>query len=342
MGVVDGAVNMSEIAAQLNISTATVSRALRGIKGVHPKTRERVMKVADEMGYLRKETFEFASRTVLVLAQATETAAVQEYLSGISRAAVDCNCSVLTHHLPLDRCGEMLDPGRQPPALREGRLDAILLVCKWPDDIVRELSRKVPIVSLIHKYPGVVLDRVGIDNESGMNCIVEHLFELGHRQLGFFGVHPSITWARSRYGAYAESLMSHGLRFAEEWVVGISEKDALAEGIIDASAYVPKIKALISLGVTAVVCAGDHLCYALMGALSKEGIRVPEDISLTGFHSKSQLLGLPALTSVEVSSEELGIAALLRMVRRLEFPDEAGRTILLPCELVVGASTSIA
>ena len=246
---------------------------------------------------------------------------------------------MLTHLLPLNRCEEILDPSLQPPVLKEGKLDGILLVCKWPDRVVSELSKKVPLVSLMHSYPGVV-DRVGIDNESGMSRIVEHLTGLGHSRIGFFGSHPGVTWARSRYGAYFEALMSQGLEFNLDWVVGVSEEEALAESAIDASEYVSKIKALISVGVTAVVCSGDLLCYGLMDALQQEGIRVPEDISLTGFHILVRRQ--PMLTSVDVSSAELGAAALRRIVRRVEHPSEAGRTILLPGNLVVGVSTGAA
>ena len=76
MGVVDGAANLSEIAERLDISIATVSRALRGVSGVHPRTRERIMRVADEIGYLRKDPAAEASRTVLVLDKAMETSGV--------------------------------------------------------------------------------------------------------------------------------------------------------------------------------------------------------------------------------------------------------------------------
>jgi len=341
MGVIKGSANLSELAERLGISISTVSRALRGLKGVHPATRSRIMKVADELGYLRNEEAAEKSRTILVLAQASGADRVQDYLSGVSCASVDLNCSVLTHCLPMDRCGEMLDPVRQPAALREGRVDGLLLICKWPDEVVAELARKTPLVSLIHQYPAVTLDRVGIDNECGMGRIVGHLAKLGHRKIGFFGVHPSVTWARSRYGAYVEALMSQGLEVAAGWAVPVSEKDALDEELIDASAYIPKVKALISSGVTAMVCSGDLLCYGLMIALINEGLRVPEDISLTGFHIQSPRQGLPQLTSVSLPSEALGAAALRRMVRRLESPDETFRTILIPCELVIGSSTGV-
>jgi LacI family transcriptional regulator len=197
------------------------------------------------------------------------------------------------------------------------------------------------LVSLIHQYPQEGVDRVGVDNELGMGKVVGHLAGLGHQKVGFFGVHSDVTWARSRYGAYVEALMSQGLELNADWIVSVAEQDALDEGMIDAAAYVPKIKALISAGVTAMVCSGDLLCYGLLDALMKEGVRVPDDLSLSGVHVQSRQPGLPALTSVMLSSEELGATALRRMVRRLEFPEETCRTILLPCELVVGSSTGV-
>jgi DNA-binding LacI/PurR family transcriptional regulator len=336
----EGAANLREIAERLDISTATVSRALRGLKGVHPRTQARILKVADEMGYERKDERPEASRIILVLAQASGSDNVQYYLSGVSRGAIDCNSLVMTHYLPMDRCEEMLDPTRQPSLLRDGQVDGVLLICRWPDAVVAELARKVPLVSLVHQYPGIPMDRVGVDNESGMAGIVEHLAGLGHRKIGFFGMHPRVSWSRSRYAACFEAMLSHGLEMNLDWTVVVDEKDILAEGILDASAYVPQVKALISAGVTALICSGDQLCYGLRDALMKEGVLVPEDLSLTGYHVQPSRSGLTELTSVSLSSEELGEAAVRRLLRRLELPDESSRTILLPCELVVGSSTS--
>ena len=337
MGVIKGSANLSEIAERLDISIATVSRALRGIKGVHSVTRSRIMKVADEMGYSRHEPVDVPTRKILVLALANSDN-IQYYLSGVSRRAIDYNCSVLTHYLPMDRCEEMLDPMRQPSALKNGQVDGVLLICRWSDAVVAELARKVPLVSLVHQYPGIPLDRVDVDNESGMTCIVRHLAGHGHRRIGFFGANPRVSWSRSRYAAYIEALMLQGLEVNLDWMVSLSEKDILAEEMFDASAYVPKIKSLILAGVTAIVCAGDQLCYTLRATLVEEGIRVPEDLSLCGYHCHSRK---SEITSVLISSEELGETALRRMVTRLDFPNEAYRTILLPCELVVGSSTGV-
>ena len=342
MGVVEGSANLSEIAERLDISIATVSRALRGIKGVHPTTRARILKVADEMGYDRDRKAETPARSILVLAQTRGiNDAVQNILSGISEAAIDTNCMVMTHVLPFERCSEMLDSSRQLPALSKGLVDGALLVSRWPDEVVEGIARKLPVVSLIHQYPVDSMDRVGIDNESGMRKIISHLVGLGHRKIGFFGLQPDMSWSRARYGAFVETLIHQGLAEGMGCTISISLAEAMDESMIDASVYVPRVEEMLGEGMTAMVCANDLLCYGISDALMKAGIRVPEDVSLTGFHFQSDRPGMPALTTVSLSSEELGAAALRRLVRRLGAPSETGRTILLPCGLVVGSSTGV-
>ncbi|MDF7826153.1 LacI family DNA-binding transcriptional regulator [Pontiellaceae bacterium B12227] len=341
MGVDVGSANLSEIAERLDISIATVSRALRGIKGVHPATRARILEAADEMGYVRESRAEVSTRSVLVLAQTLGiNDAVQDVLSGISEAAIETNSMVMTHVLPFERCAEILDPSRQLPALSKGAVDGALLVSRWPDEVVEGIVRKLPVVSLIHQYPVDGIDRVGIDNEMGMRKIVGHLVGLGHRKIGFFGLHPDMSWSRARYGAYVEALVDQRLAEGIDCTISISLEEAMDESMIDAFSYVSRIKEMLGRGMTALVCSNDLLCYGIIDALMKSGIRVPDDISLSGFHFQSNRPGMPELTTVSLSSAELGSAALRRLVRRLEAPSEAGRAILLPCGLVVGSTTS--
>ena len=176
-----GMASLAEIAQRLNISASTVSRALRDLQGVHPETKVRVKKMAQELGYGGVRPVESAANgmpTILTLVQASGSVAVMDYLSGLSAGAVECNCSMLTHYLPMERCADVLDLQRQPPAMRMGQVDGIVLICKWPDAVAERIAKMVPTVSVIHQYRAG-LDRVGIDNESGMYSIVSHLKVLG-------------------------------------------------------------------------------------------------------------------------------------------------------------------
>ncbi|VGO16252.1 HTH-type transcriptional repressor CytR [Pontiella desulfatans] len=333
-------VNLSEIAERLNISISTVSRAIRNLKGVHPATRNKVVEVAREMGYGKTLEDEHTGRTILVLAQTSGGGEVQDYLSGISRAAVGANVSVLTHCLPLERCEELLDPKMQPPALRCGQVDGIIFLFKWPDSVVAKLEQSFPVVSMVHEYNVGPMDRVGIDHQYCMNILIDHLVELGHQRIGFFGLCPEVSWSCSRYSAYIESLVRRNYDVNLNFTTRLGFSELMSVSLVDVGHVVSGLKKNMAEGMTAVVCSGDMPGYSLMETLLSEGIRIPQDLSITGFHAAPPQNGLPELTTVSISSEEMGVTILRRMVRRLENPVESLRTILHPCRLRIGATTS--
>ena len=344
MGFAEGSANLSGIAEHLNISISTVSRALRGVAGVHPTTRTRVLEAAKAMSRgqaAAPKGSEGVLRTVLVLAQASNPLSLQYYLSGISKASVQGNCSVLSHYLPYSRCGDILESSQQPPAMRQGQIDGILFFHKWPEHVVEQISERYPTVSVIHQYKSA-MDRVGIDNESGMLAIVRHLYELGHRKIGFFGLCSEVSWSRVRYGSFVEAMESTGLRFDVDSVVRIGRDVALSEGVVDVGECASEvIRCKQDKGVTAWVSSSDMLCYSLMASLAGRGVRVPQDMSLTGFHAMlDHPINLPLATTVSADSEELGIVALRRLLHRIEDPSESIRTILLSCSLLAGGSTA--
>ncbi len=335
---------MQDIADRLGLSVATVSRALRRVAGINPETRAKVMQAAWEVGYRLPQTYRNSNldgeelRHIGVFIE-TNHAQGSSYLTGMSEACLTLNASLVIHYVKPNECHTVLDPKFAPRAMTSGLLSGIVLVYWWPLDVVQALSRKLPTVSIMHKYPGTDMDVVGLDNEGGINILLHELHALGHRRIGYLGRCGRLHWANARLGGYVAALTELGLDYNPDWVVD-AEFDAMATAAGDWTPYLGKVEQLTrEQNVTAWMCATEPAGEQLHAYLTKQGLRVPEDVSITGFHrSSDQPTYEPDLTSVGVSYEAIGAAALKRLLFRIQNPVETPRSILFPCELHRGTT----
>jgi LacI family transcriptional regulator len=334
--------NLREIAEKLGLSASTVSRALRDLPGIHPQTRQQVYEVAQALEYRGGEMLprkRFSN--ILTLAQGVNSDTDHEYLAGMSTASLALNLSLLSHHYRPEDCAGVLNAETQPRALAAGQVDGIVLIHRWPTDVVRKLRDLCPVVSIIHDYPETDVDVISLDDRGGMDLIVGHLMKAGVKRVGFFGLCPEMTWARSRFAGWVEAMVSRG--HPPQWtdIIATTLAEALAESEFSDGTALMEAVEMTRKGVQAWVCSSRMMALSLGAHLVREGIRIPRDVNLTSFHcsrASGVSLGL-VFTSTEAPSAELGAAALRRIVHRIEAPETARRIILLPCSLRKGNST---
>ena len=343
MGFAKNHVNLSSIATKLGISISTVSRALRGSTGIHPTTRRQVIETAESLGYLTTDSEAAKADTalrILTLSIARGASIDAGYLSGISRASVSFNVSLLSHHYQPEDVEKIFEAGHQPLALKEGKLDGIILMHRWPEKVIRKLNQQYPLISIVHSYSDSAVDVVRLNETEGMLSLVRHLVALGHKKIGFLGHCPEVSWARSRHAGYIEALTSNGLAYHAEYVLPVSLHEALEEDMIVEFTAAETVRQLIGQGVTAWISANESIGYSLAHGLISKGVRLPDDVSVTGFHTFMRPpYGLPILTSVKCPPEELGENAMRCLISKIKKPDIIPCTILLPCSLVLGATT---
>lgn len=334
--------NLRQIAQKLGISASTVSRALRELPGIHPETRRQVFEAAQEMDY-RSGEFLAPKRpvNVLTVSQGVSSLSDQEYLAGMSSAAVTLNMSLISHHYRPEECDNLLRKEFQPRALTSGQVDGIVLIHRWPDEVAAELRRSLPVVSIIHEYPGTDVDVVSLDDRLGMDDLLAHLLGAGYRRIGFFGFCPDMTWARSRLAGFVAALFRQRMEFRARDVVEVTLEEALSEVEFSDGSALAKAAELSRNGVDAWIAASNMTAVSLHRHLTTHGFKVPKDIGIASFHSQRPIPGIvsPAFTTTEAPSAELGAAALRRLVHRMEGSDLSRRTILLPCTVVAGSTT---
>ncbi len=335
--------NQTLIARQLNLAPGTVSRALRQQPGIKSETRDRVLKLAQKLGYtvrLRGKAAAEAEACYLgVLVQSPESSWTHtRYLVGLSQAATAMNVTLIVHHVSFQDCLNIVHADRQPPAMRDGRVKGLCLVHRWPEDIARQLSEKFACVSVVHFYPGAKVDLVDMDHRGGMNILAEHLYRLGHRKIGYFGYCSDMSWSRARYAGYVEAMTKLRLELNPAWAIEFGT-EVFEHRLVPATAPEQALQ-LIKSGVRAWMATNEWAGQMLAQIVRDAGLRVPEDVSITGFDNTDTVpRPVVQLTSVGVSLSVIGTAAIQRLHHRLDNPEEPRQNILFDVEFAPGNST---
>ena len=340
--------NLAGIATRMGVSISTVSRALRDMNGIHADTRAKIVTIAHQMGYVTKDTAHKRSARkgdspyqLLALSQTTSLDIDQRYMAGISNAAVALNASMLWHLSTSEQCANVLDPKLAPAALRSGQAHGLVLLHRWPTEVVRALARRFPVVSIVYDYPGSDIDLINIDDRRGMGELVEHLHSAGHRKIGFFGLCPEVSWSCGRYGTFVEALTRLDLELDPRNIVRIDLPSALSPDAFSSVPWADHIRTRLRDKVDAWICPSALTGQTLCRFFLSEGVRMPDDVSLANYHGGSRLNppDLPQITTVSVVDEELGGAAVRRIINHIENPGESRRSILIPAQLSVGTTT---
>lgn len=339
MNAAESSIGLDNIAKKTGVAISTVSRALRNLPGIHPETRTRILREAQSLGYnargRKRDTSHPNPHHILILTVGEETPSA--YMAGLSRASLQLNIILHFHHVAPADCEAFLTPGNLPPALRGEMISGIILIYRWPEKIVEKICRRFPTVSIVHTYPQSNLDVLGIDHAGGMFALVKHLKSTGHEKIGFLGLDPQVSWSRSRFAGYLEALLAMNLPRTMDHVLQADltmlhvEIPRMAEHVVEN----------IKKGVRGWICADDFIGYDLCAILLRRGIRIPDEVAITGFHRHPHIRhgNLPLLTSTTVDSEMMGFNALQQLAHRMSHLRQSSQTILMPATFIQGQTT---
>jgi len=327
------AVTIKDVARGARVSVASVSRALNGHTNVTDQTRQRIMRVAEELRYVPHG----AARSLITRRTQTIGALLPdlhgEFFSELIRG-VDLAARARGLHLLVSSSHG--DASEAAAALRamQGRVDGMLVMSPHVDAsfLRNHLPVGLPIVLLNTPIKGQHYAALNIDNFGGAYAMVRHLVERGHRRIAL------IAGPENNFDA-AERL--RGYRSAMEKFAPASPVQVLPGDFTEESGYRAG-KQLLELKVRpqAVFAANDIMAAGCLFALREVGVRVPQDVALAGFddipiaHFVS-----PPLTTVRVRIADLGARALGRLVAIIEdAPAERDQMQMVDTELVVRQS----
>lgn len=325
-----------DVASEAGVSISTVSLALNSPARVSDRTRQRVLRAADRLGYTPKPEAVAKARKgvgrIGVIAPYTSYPSVARRLSGVLQAVGDKPVEVVVFdHPSAARSSSPLLAGLP----LTGRLDGLIVVSLPLENGTadRLTAQGLPVVLVDVSRPG--FDSVHTDDTEGGRLVAEHLVERGYTSFGFLGESQAsdayVSPGQRRLAGFRAGLDGAGRQLPPESVHftehGLERAAAAAEEALSG----PRRPAALFAG-------DDTLAAGALRAARKLGLNVPGDLAVAGFDD-TELAQALDLTTVRQPLEESGRAAVELLLRRMNGGSSAVREVNLRLELVPRNST---
>lgn len=331
-------VSIDDVAAHAGVSTATVSRALRGLPRVSPATRERVLAVAQDLGYVPSPSATRLAtgrtKTVGVLVPFIDRWYFAHALEGIDQELREHGYNLMLFSLGGYQHGQRRRFSE--PMVRK-HVDALVVLCLGLSGVELEELKHAHIPLIAVGGPVVGCHGVHIDDTAAATEATQHLIDLGHRAIGQLRGGSKdeknfiVPVLRSR--AFEATMHRAGLQVRPEWNVAgnfnVLEGAAAASRLFDQPGERP----------TAVFCGSDEMALGLMFEARRRGIRIPADLSVVGIDDHD-FSGPAGLSTIAQKPIDHGRVAAQMLLAELNGNIGASRERIMPISLVQRETTA--
>ncbi|CCG46896.1 LacI family transcription regulator [Halobacillus halophilus DSM 2266] len=329
-------VTIKDVAKKANVAPSTVSRVISDSPRISEKTKRRVRKVMDELGYhLNYNGRVLVSQSTQTIGIVTKVASVHsfdnpffsELLRGISDACHEKDYSI---YLTTGNTEESIY--REVVKMVQGkRVDGVIVLYSREDDNVVPYLRECnfPFV-MIGKPVSHTSDTMFVDNDNvqASKEVTDYLIGLGHQKIGFIGGDSHYEVARDRLSGFKLSLSEQGLELPGDYLKNIQSGKADAETVVEEILQLTEPP-------TGIVITDDYNSMKVMRALEDKGIRLPDEMSIVGFNNTMiARLSKPPLTTVDTQSFQLGHESARSLIELLNHPDMMKKSIIIPTVIV--------
>lgn len=306
-------VTLKDVAKAANVSYATVSRALSGSSQIGSDTRERIIKLCDEMGYTANYVARSMVKKKTDLLGFIVPSINNQFMAELAYYAETCARSH-GYNIMLCNSGPDLKQEKTVVKLLLGRqVDGILIVPQSPKtyENIQAYTEQVPTVFLSENLRDQPQSYVSVDNARGTYLGTEYLYQLGHRDILYFGQRPTTTH-QLRAEGYIRACEKYGLK--ERFFNSDYPQSSVENGYRLA-------KDLFSqpIDYTAIFASTDSNAMGIMRAADEMGIDIPGQISLIGFDNiRSSSLPRIDLTTVEQPKQNMATQAVEMLWDKIE------------------------
>lgn len=325
----------------------TVSRVMNQTGYVHPATREKVLRVANEFNYRRNglarglkmqctETIGLVIGDVANPFAAEVIRGVREVLTARGYTLFVCVCEQ-----------SIKEEVAAFESLADHRVDGIIVATRASQSgnahLKKLIESGVPVVALGRDFAHRHTDFVSADHLKGGYDATAHLIQLGHKHIGFIGTKQTYGAGLKRFQGYLEALRAHRITPQEQLIVGGQNDADQTPGYSTEEIGYAGMNRLLDLRKppTAIFARNDFTALGAISAIKQRGLCIPQDVAVVGFDDVPLASHTsPPLTTVFQPTHEQGKIAAEFMLRRIEALEPMPRAErVLPCRLVIREST---
>jgi LacI family transcriptional regulator len=330
-------IRLKDIAERAGVSMMTVSKAMRDVKDVSPATRERIRKLAAEMGYTPDSVAQGLrnrnTRLLGLVISAVTNPVFARVMMAIEEQAHELNYAILFAQSlnVVEREEEVIRH------LLSRRVEGLFITPVYRMEptapIYEELRRRgTPVVLLGPRAPfcqGFV--NVETDDSTASYAATQHLLELGHRRIAYLAGPAVVPSAQERIEGYRRALREASIEIDDRLIFNAGS--TIEEGEKAALQMLNEAP-----GATAVQAVNDMVAIGAANVFLNQGLQIPRDLSMVGFGNilVAEHFRVP-LTTIRQPKLRLGSAAMESMVRLMRGETPASKR--LPAEIIIRAST---
>lgn len=330
-------ISIKEVARHCGVSVATVSKALNGYSDISEDTKEKVIKISEELGYFpnsvaRALKTNKSYNVGVLFHDDTHSGLAHEYFASILESF---KVSVGLKGYDLTFINNNIGDKKVSyiEHCRYRSVDGVFIASlDYNDiDVIQLANSDIPVVTIDHKFDSK--SAVFSDNISGIRELVNYIYSMGHRRIAFIhGQYTSVT--QNRLISFYRTLEEYGVSIRDEYV---------SEGVF----HDPRLTAEITRKLldlpnrpTCILFPDDFSAVGGINVIHERGLSIPRDISVVGYDGilLSRVMS-PKLTTYKQDCKMLGQKAAEQLIKHIEKPKTTfPETIVVKGELQIGDS----
>lgn len=319
-----------DVAKEAGVSPKTVSRVLNGDEPVNVKTREKVQKTIDALGYRPSQAARLMRTSKsgligLITTAISNTSDVSDptglpdiYLvQGVQQVMAKAGKTVMIS----DTMGDSAKIPELIQTFEQYQVEGILYVADFHKKLETKLRQTQCPIVMANCFDEQGTSAIIPDDEAGQYALVQRLIEVGHRRIAYFSLPAGMEAARLRVAGYKSALCDAGIKIDENLIFqGFNM--SLADRVAPLGHAIDSVMGLDE-PPSVICCGNDEMALRVYGLLRKRGLNIPEQISVTGYDNYRAIAEVlvPALTTVELPYSEMGRQAATQLLEMIEAGD---------------------
>jgi LacI family transcriptional regulator len=312
--------NIKDIAAKCGLSVSTISKALNGYTDISRETKQKVIKAAEECGYLPNSMARAlkTNRTHnigVLFADDAHSGLRQEYFAAVLDAfkveaeKSSYDITFISHNVDMNT-----RPITYLEHCKYRNFDGVCIACVnfLKPEVLELINSSIPVVTIDHVFNGHT--SINSANVAGMSELVRYIYSMGHRRIAYVHGKKS-TVTEQRLTSFCHTMKELGCSLPPEYLV--------LSAYHDISSTKAAVNRLLDLPErpTCIIMPDDYSALGGIEAIESAGLRIPEDISIAGYDGipLSQMLR-PKLTTIQQDTERMGTEAARRLIEQIENP----------------------